>query len=128
VVIGDPRRGRPGLPESVAALVSRVDGAGVTLQLVNLSEDSEREVVVQAGAFGEDRIDSVRYDIDGASYPGEARSYLIPEVSTTTAETTANTNRVVVALPPLSTITLELEITRRAFTPAHRRFAAEGES
>jgi hypothetical protein len=128
VVIGDPQRGRPGLPDDVAALVSHVDGVGVTLQLVNLNEEAEREVIVQAGAFGEDRIDSVRYDVDGASYPGEARSYLIPAATSTAAETTASTNRLTVTLPPLSTITLELEITRRAFTPAHQTFSPEGQS
>ncbi|HEX4443325.1 MAG TPA: hypothetical protein VHZ81_07110 [Galbitalea sp.] len=123
VMFGDARRGRPGLPEGVAALVSRVDKTGVRLQLVNLSGDAPQEVVVQSGAFGEDRIDSASFDVDAGSYPGDARSYLIPTLSSTTAGIPVNGNRVVVELPPLSTITVDLEITRRAFTPAHRTFS-----
>jgi hypothetical protein len=48
----DPVRRRPGLPEDVAALVDGVSTDAVSLQLVNVG-DAEREVVVQAGAFGE---------------------------------------------------------------------------
>jgi hypothetical protein len=124
VVFGDARRGRPGLPEDVAALVSRVEEAGVRLQLVNLSEDTPREVVVQAGAFGEDRIDRASFDAGDDNYPGDARSYLIPAVSSTTATVQVDGSRILVILPPLSSVTLDLEITRRVFPPAHRSFAA----
>jgi hypothetical protein len=44
---------RPGLPPDVAALVHRVDHAGVTLELVNVGARLTRDVVVQAGAFAE---------------------------------------------------------------------------
>jgi hypothetical protein len=49
----DPQRHRPGLPEDIAALVEKFDASSVTLTLVNLSHSSAREVVVQAGAYGE---------------------------------------------------------------------------
>ena len=49
----DPVNYRPGLPDSVAALVSRVRPDSVDLELVNTHAEETREVVVQAGAFGE---------------------------------------------------------------------------
>ncbi|GGD53481.1 hypothetical protein [Paenibacillus nasutitermitis] len=44
---------RPGLPDSVAALVEKLAGDSVTLRLVNLSLFEARDVIVQAGTFGE---------------------------------------------------------------------------
>jgi hypothetical protein len=44
---------RPGLPEDVAALVEHVDSTSVTIELVNTSLFHEREMILQAGAFGE---------------------------------------------------------------------------
>jgi len=56
----DPQRRRPGLPEGVSALVSRVDGEGVSLTLVN-DASSERAVVVQGGAYGEHTVETVAW-------------------------------------------------------------------
>lgn len=47
----DPRRGRPGLPPDLAALVSSVDPAATTATRVNLSAATARTVTVQAGAY-----------------------------------------------------------------------------
>jgi hypothetical protein len=44
---------RPGLPESVAALVETLAADSVTLQLVNTSLFDIRELIIQAGTFGE---------------------------------------------------------------------------
>jgi hypothetical protein len=123
VVFGDAASARPGLPPDVAALVSEVDAAGVRLELVNLSESEEREVVVQAGAFGEDRIDAVDYDelLDG--YPGSSRDYLIPKPQLGRAVSSGAASRITVVVPPLSRIGMRLDITRRAFAPAHRSFS-----
>ena len=49
----DPVGERPGLPEKVAALVSRVTADQLDLELVNLDAAGTREIVVQAGVFGE---------------------------------------------------------------------------
>jgi len=49
----DPAEDRAGLPENVAALVSHLTQDSVDLELVNLDAVETREVVVQAGAFGE---------------------------------------------------------------------------
>jgi hypothetical protein len=59
----DFKRKRPGLPEDVAALVEKLEAERTVLQLVNLSPIENREVVVQAGAFGEHQFTQVKYQI-----------------------------------------------------------------
>lgn len=44
---------RPGLPESIAALVKELTATSVTLELVNISLFDSRSVIIQAGSFGE---------------------------------------------------------------------------
>src|SRR6185436_2805916 len=56
----DPARKRAGLPEDVAALVSRMTATSTSLTLVNLNQASARTVVVQGGAYGEHRIESAQ--------------------------------------------------------------------
>ena len=68
----DPERRRSGLPRDVAALVEKLTGDTVTLTLVNTSPFRPRDLVVQAGAYGEHRFRSVTLDretipIDGPS-------------------------------------------------------------
>src|SRR5262249_23231681 len=55
----DPARKRAGLPEDVAALVTRLDDTSADVTLVNLNPASPRTVIVQGGAYGEHRIESV---------------------------------------------------------------------
>ena len=123
VLYGDVQAGRPGLPPDVAALVTEVDAEGVAVELVNLSALHTREVVVQAGAFAEDRIDTVIFDVADDDYPGSPRDYRIPPDRAPRTETMqAATSRVVVTLAPLTRITLRLDITRRVFRPTHTSF------
>ena len=49
----DPVRRRSGLPEDVAALVEKISGDSVTVSLVNVNPVEARDVIVQAGAYGE---------------------------------------------------------------------------
>ncbi len=55
----DPAGRRPGLPESVAALVTGITADTVTVTLVNLDQGESREVVVQTGAYGEHQCRTV---------------------------------------------------------------------
>ena len=50
---------RPGLPEDVGALVDSLSADGVGIQLVNLSRTETRNVIVQAGAFGEHQFTEI---------------------------------------------------------------------
>ena len=49
----DPERREPGLPPDVAALVKRIDGDDVEVELVNTNALVGRRALVQAGAYGE---------------------------------------------------------------------------
>jgi hypothetical protein len=60
----DPQRRRPGLPPDVAVLVTRIEPERTTLQLVNTSPSHAREMIIQAGAFGEHSFSSVK-TVDG---------------------------------------------------------------
>lgn len=58
----NPTKRRAGLPDDVAALVERMTADSVTLILVNTSQTESRELVVQAGAYGEHRFEQVKID------------------------------------------------------------------
>jgi hypothetical protein len=55
----DPANRRAGLPEDVAALVDTIEDGNVAVTLVNLSQTQEREIIVQAGAYGEHTVTEV---------------------------------------------------------------------
>jgi hypothetical protein len=64
----DVEKKRAGIPEDVAALVDQITAEGVRVILVNTSATAKRELVLQAGAFGEHEFVSV------AEGRGEARA------------------------------------------------------
>ncbi len=55
----DADQQRPGLPSDVGALVENIDDDSVTVQLVNLDPIRQHNIIVQSGAFGEHRIESI---------------------------------------------------------------------
>jgi hypothetical protein len=57
----DAVRRRPGLPPSVAALVTSIDPDATVVELVNLDPARDSSLVVQAGAFAEHTIISAQY-------------------------------------------------------------------
>jgi hypothetical protein len=123
VLFGDASAGRPGLPEGVAALVSSITEEGVRVELVNTDAFAAHTVIVQAGAFGEDRIDSVGYDELVGDYPGDPRAYNIPQPVVRDVDSApVGASRLSVVLPPSTRITLRLGITRRAFPARHTTF------
>jgi hypothetical protein len=121
----DPVRRRPGLPEDVAALVTKVGANGVELCLVNLSPVEARSVVVQAGAFGEHRFDTVRYTAhaDAGSHPDRAGSYAppdpVPEQQRRSLDGLGGNGHLRIDLPPGTEITLGLEMTRFVNQPSY---------
>lgn len=66
----DPARGRAGLPEDVAALVSEIRTDAVVLTLVNTSPFHHRRVTVQMGAYGEHHATQVTKS--GQTHPVDA--------------------------------------------------------
>ena len=61
----DPVRRRAGLPEDVGALVEKLEADAATLVLVNTDPVEPRTLIVQAGAYGEHRIDAA--EVNGAA-------------------------------------------------------------
>lgn len=55
----DPERRRSGLSRDVAALVERMTADEVTVSLVNVNQVEPRQLVIQAGTYGEHRIEHV---------------------------------------------------------------------
>ena len=60
----DPHRQRPGLPENVAALVHSLRPDTIGLTLVNVDPLEKREVVIQAGSFGEHEFTTATMDVE----------------------------------------------------------------
>ena len=69
----DPEKRRAGLPDDVAALIEKIDAEGVTLTLVNTNPVSGRDLVVQAGAYGEHAFTVV--EADGRTIPVEGPAF-----------------------------------------------------
>ena len=117
----DADRNRPGLPSDVAALVTGVTAESVTITFVNTSPIEARNVLVQAGSFGEHTFDSVDYTrcAPASHYPGaEARyaygetMYAPPDPLPETTALAIGGQHVRVHLPPATEITLTLHMRR----------------
>lgn len=102
----DPDRARPGVPEDVAALVDKLGSDVVGIQLVNLSRTETRNVIIQAGAFGEHQFTKVQFqevDAEGSServVPVDAKFFAVE-------------------LPPSRAIRLEIGMHRFANSPTY---------
>ncbi len=118
----DADRHRPGLPQDVAALVGSVRPGGVEVELVNLSLTRTRRVVLQAGAFGEHRIDRATVTRAGDGYPGDPRGYTPPPIAETEHDVPVEGPRLLVELPPGRRIRLDLHTTARVRTPSHQHY------
>lgn len=93
---------RPGLPEDVAALVSHLDADSTTLELINISPLHTREIVLQAGAFGEHEITTAT-SLDNAQ----------------PSTLDVNSRYLRVTLPAGRSVTLRLGMRRYAHTPSY---------
>ncbi|CAF1660415.1 unnamed protein product [Adineta ricciae] len=55
----DVEKKRPGLPQSIAALVKELRNDSITLELINIDLFVERRLIIQAGSFGEHQFNKV---------------------------------------------------------------------
>lgn len=94
----DPEGQRPGLPAGVAALVDGLRDDGASLTLVNTDVATAREVIVQAGAFGEHEF--AGGTLDGVAFAASGRW-------------------LVVRLEAGATATLELSMKRYVRAPSY---------
>jgi hypothetical protein len=63
----DPAAQRPGLPQDVAALVTKITRGTVHVTVVNVNQTDAREVIIQTGAYAEHQCE--RVETDGKSLP-----------------------------------------------------------
>lgn len=94
---------RPGLPRDTAALVEKLEADSAVLQLANLHPHESRYVIVQAGTFGEHRIDFVQVqgDVERPENPVGDRW-------------------LEVELPPATSIRLKFGMSRYVMEPSYR--------
>ncbi|NIY69405.1 hypothetical protein [Streptomyces malaysiensis] len=112
---------RAGLPPEVAALVTSIVPEATTVELVNLSPESARTVVVQAGAFAEHTITSVRFTTcEDDSWAGDLYDYGHREPMVTEAEAVVGGSLLTVRLPASTRIQLTLHLELRTQTPSYR--------
>jgi hypothetical protein len=110
---------RPGLPQDVAALVTKIGPANATLHLVNLNPFEGRAVVVQAGAFGEHSFVSASYASRTSEYPGGVYAYAAPPLETEQLTVEIGDKHLQVELPPASEIVLDLVMERYVNQPSY---------
>ena len=115
----DAEHQRPGLPADVAALVEQLTAEHTVVKLVNLSPFAERQVIVQAGGFGEHRFETVTYDVCTSDYPGSNKTYAPPPVTTRSETADLAARHLLVVLPPGTQITLELAVKRYINQPTY---------
>lgn len=118
---------RPGLPPSVAALVSAIDPEATVVELVNLDPEEPRSVVVQAGAFAEHHIRTADYSVcDDPSWIGDLYDYGHREPVVTAASIDLDGPWLRVDLPRSTRIRLTLRLALRARTPSYATPFDEG--
>jgi hypothetical protein len=115
----DPARRRPGLPEDVAALVETVESSRTVVRLVNLSPFAARDVLIQAGTFGEHRFLTARYGAGVGDYPGPIGQREMSAIGLAMHTLPVDDRYVQVHMPPATEITLELEMERHVNEPSY---------
>ncbi|MEV4313678.1 hypothetical protein [Actinocrispum sp. NPDC049592] len=112
---------RPGLPRSVAALVSRIDPQATVVDLVNLDPLADEEVIVQAGPFAEHTIRSAQHTLCAdASWIGGLYDYGHGLPTVTSAVTPVDGPWLLVRLPRSTTVRLTLQLDLRTQPPSYR--------
>ena len=116
----DADNARPGLPSDVAALVDELKADRAGINLVNLSSDKTRKVVVQAGAFGEHQFTELRTLENTKDQPVLHPGGWINSAETLTEQVVPiNAKYFAVELPPATTIRVEAGMKRFANRPSY---------
>ena len=109
---------RPGLPKDVAALVETVEADRTVVRLINLNPQEDRELIVQAGGYGEHTLGEVEYNaMTNASYPGDVIDYAPGPITTEQRKASANGKHLQIALPAGTEIRLDLATQRYVNEP-----------
>ena len=116
----DADQGRPGLPQDVAALVDDLGPEHAGVQLVNLSSDQTRRLIVQAGAFGEHAFTGVEYEEHTLQVDSHNPTLRIRTDYTGADQAAAVEGKYfAVELPPMTSIRLRCGMRRFANDPSY---------
>jgi hypothetical protein len=116
----DADRQRPGLPASVAALVSSIEPHATVIDLVNLDSEQASSVIVQAGAFAEHTIETARYTAcPDDSWLGSLYDYGHGEPSVVERRAGVGGPWLTVELPASTRVTLTLDMSMHTRTPSY---------
>jgi hypothetical protein len=117
----DAETRRPGLPRSVAALVSSIDPEATVVDLVNLDPEHPHRVIVQAGAFAEHTIRGVGHTVcQDPSWIGGLYDYGHGRPAVTSDTTSVDGPWLLVELPRSTSIRLTLRLDLRTRPPSYR--------
>ena len=112
---------RPGLPPSVAALVSRIDPEATVVDLVNLDPEVTRRVIVQAGAFAEHTIRTAEHTVCAdPSWIGDLYDYGHGRPAVSSEEARVDGPWLRVELPRSTRVRLTLRLDLRTHPPSYR--------
>jgi len=116
----DAGRRRPGLPPSVAALVSSIDPQATVVELVNLDPELDHTVIVQAGAYAEHTIRGVRYtECPDGSWMGSLYDYGHGEPAVTERHAETGGPWLTIHLPASTRIRMTLSLAMRSRKPSY---------
>ena len=115
----DTDRVRPGLPEDVAAFVDELKADAVGIQLVNTSAET-RNLIVQAGAFGEHKFTNVKFvEHNNDALDRNAGAWLRESTDPTARAVPADSKHFAVQLPPFASVRMEAGMERFVNKPTY---------
>ena len=120
----DLGRRRSGLPIDVAALVEKLSADSTTVQLVNTSVTESRNVLIQAGTFGEHRFTEANFETRTSNWPGGlggyAGTYSAERLVTKTNSVTMKDSKIEILIRPGMEIRLKLKTQRYVNDPSYK--------
>ena len=116
----DQDRRRPGLPRDVAALVNKLGSGYVGFRLVNISRTETRNLIVQAGAFGEHQFTEVRFqEVNQEALSENPYKWVREERQPVEKVAVVNGKYFAVQLPPATSIHLDAGMKRFVHQPSY---------
>ncbi len=113
----DNLKRRPGLPQDVTALVEKIEAGRTVVRLINLNPQEDRELILQAGGYGEHSFGEVEFNTMTSTYPGPTIDYAPGPMKTEKRKAGVNGKHLQVALPAGTEISLDLETQRYVNEP-----------
>lgn len=87
----DPAGRRAGIPQDVAALVTKMDNEKTRVILINVNQIESRDVIVQTGAYGEHQCTDIEFE--GKTIPVNSRYFTVSLAPGAGTELTVYVNR-----------------------------------